>query len=123
MNEATLALEKNAADQEMMNQLFRSAHTIKGSSRMLAGADRRAGPQARGCARGAEERKRGRGFFDVVFRALDMISAMVEQVKAGGESMLDASGLLDELQRAAKGRRSTPRRTSRMRRPRRRCGA
>lgn len=104
MNEATLALEKNAADQEMMNQLFRSAHTIKGSSRMLGLVQ--IGELAHKLEDALEALKNGSagaGFFDVVFRALDMISAMVDQVKAGGENTLDASGLLDELQRAAKG--------------------
>lgn len=104
MNEAILALEKNAADPEMMNQVFRSAHTIKGSSRMLGLT--LIGELAHKFEDALEVLKSGKagaGFFDVVFRALDMISAMVEQVKAGGESTQDPSAIIEELQRVAKG--------------------
>ncbi|MDO8463677.1 MAG: hybrid sensor histidine kinase/response regulator [Gallionella sp.] len=104
MNEAILALEKNAADQEMMNLVFRAAHTIKGSSRMLGLA--LIGELAHKLEDALEALKNGTvgsGFFDVVFRTLDMISAMVEQVKAGGENTQDMTGILDELQRVAKG--------------------
>lgn len=104
MNEAILALEKNAADQEMMSMVFRSAHTIKGSSRMLGLS--LIGELAHKFEDALEALKSGTvgaGFFDVAFRTLDMISAMVEQVKAGGENTQDLSGIFDELQRVAKG--------------------
>ena len=104
MNAAMLALEKNAADQEMMNLVFRSAHTIKGSSRMLGLAP--IGELAHKLEDALEALKNGAagaGFFDVVFRALDMIAAMVEQASAGGANTRDTSGILDELQRVAKG--------------------
>ena len=104
MNAALLALEKNTADQEMMNLVFRSAHTIKGSSRMLGLAP--IGELAHKLEDALEALKNGTagaGFFDVVFRALDMIAAMVEQASAGGENTRDTSGLLDELQRVAQG--------------------
>ncbi|MBI4146815.1 chemotaxis protein CheA [Candidatus Woesearchaeota archaeon] len=35
LNRALIALEKNPGDQESINQLFRSAHTLKGSSAMM----------------------------------------------------------------------------------------
>ncbi len=104
MNEAILALEKNAGDQEMIKLVFRSAHTIKGSSRMLGLSH--IGELAHKLEDALEALKNGKagtGFFDVVFRALDMISAMVEQVKAGQENTQDTTGLLDELQRVSDG--------------------
>lgn len=104
MNEAILALEKNTADQKMMSLVFRSAHTIKGSSRMLGLS--LIGELAHKFEDALDALKSGTagpGFFDVVFRALDMISVMVEQVKAGGENTQDMTGILDELQRVAKG--------------------
>ena len=104
MNEAVLALEKNTGDQEMMNLVFRSAHTIKGSSRMLGLAP--VGELAHKLEDALEVLKNGKagtGFFDVVFRTLDMISAMVEQIKAGEENTQDMTGILDELQRVSKG--------------------
>ncbi|MDD2914363.1 MAG: hybrid sensor histidine kinase/response regulator [Gallionella sp.] len=104
MNEAILALEKNAADQEMLNLIFRSAHTIKGSSRMLGLAP--IGELAHKLEDALETLKSGKmgaGFFDVVFRALDMIASMVEQAKSGAEITQDMTGILDELQRAAAG--------------------
>lgn len=104
MNEAILALEKDAADPEMMNQVFRSAHTIKGSSRMLGLT--LIGELAHKFEDALEVLKKGApgaGFFDVMFRALDMISAMVEQAKAGGENTQDPGAIIEELQRVAKG--------------------
>lgn len=35
LNEGLLNLEKNPDDAETLNSIFRSAHTIKGSSRMM----------------------------------------------------------------------------------------
>ena len=35
LREGISALEQGAADKERINELFRSAHTLKGSSRML----------------------------------------------------------------------------------------
>lgn len=104
MNEGILALEKDAADQDMLNQVFRAAHTIKGSARMLGFSP--IGELAHKFEDALEVLKRGTvdpGFFDVAFKALDRLSALVAQAKAGEAISQDSSDLLDALLSIAKG--------------------
>jgi len=99
-----LALEKDVTDKEMMTQVFRSAHSIKGSSEMLGLA--LIGELSHKMEDALEALKVGAintGFFDVIFRTLDTLSLMVEQVKSGGENDQDLTDIYDELQRAAAG--------------------
>lgn len=104
MNEGLLALEKDATQQESLKQVLRSAHTIKGSARMLGLA--LLGELAHKLEDALEVLKteaRGAPYFDVVFKALDMMSEMVEEVRAGGENNQDLGGIIEGLQKAAQG--------------------
>ncbi|MDP2829859.1 MAG: hybrid sensor histidine kinase/response regulator [Sulfuricellaceae bacterium] len=104
MNDGLLALEKDSGQQEALNLILRSAHTIKGSSRMLGL------PLIGELAHKLEDAlevlktdKRGASFFDTVFKALDVISEMVNEVRDGGENNQDLAGILEALQNAAQG--------------------
>ncbi|TAN48673.1 MAG: hybrid sensor histidine kinase/response regulator [Methylococcaceae bacterium] len=104
MNEGILALEKDAGDAGMLNQVFRSAHTIKGSSRMLGFSAM--GELAHKFEDALEVLKRGKAggnFFHVAFKALDLLSSMVAQAKAGVAITEDVSEVLHELLDLAKG--------------------
>jgi len=106
LNEGLLKLEKNPDDQDTVNTIFRAAHTIKGSSRMMklvritevahAMEDVLAGLRDR---RISLSRKRA----DLLFIGLDAVSAMIETASGGGEITADNSQLCEDLRKAAAG--------------------
>lgn len=104
MNDGLLALEKNSAEQESLNLVLRSAHTIKGSSRMLGLS--LIGELAHKLEDALEVLKteqRGPAFFDAVFKALDLIAEMVDEVKGGGENTQDLNDIIELLYKATQG--------------------
>ncbi len=107
INEGLVALEKKPDDSETIHAIFRSAHTIKGSSRMLKLAAITDLAHRLEDALGAlRDGKIGcsRELMDLLFRAIDAISGMVETVAGGGEATPEGSGLRDLLAMACEGR-------------------
>lgn len=112
MNEALLVLEKNPGEEEALRQVLRSAHTIKGSSRMLGlSLIGELTHKLEDTLEALEQGSRGASYFDTVFKALDLVSEMVEQVKDGEENNQDLSGIIEELQSASQGKEDTKRST------------
>jgi chemotaxis protein histidine kinase CheA len=104
ISEGLLNLEKSPGDAEMINALFRSAHTIKGSSRMmkLAGVTELSHKMedVLDAVRGG---KISLSSFvsDALFRGVDALSAMLEQITAGDTTAGAQEALCEELARCA----------------------
>lgn len=111
LNEGLVALEKNPHDAETINAIFRSAHTIKGSSRMLKLTRIAEVAHKMEDALGAL-REGGivysAGLADILFKAADVIADMVEKTSAGQEITADNSALCEELANAAQGLAAQP---------------
>ncbi len=104
ISEGLLNLETTPGDAETVNALFRSAHTIKGSSRMM---------KLNGVSELAHKMEdvldavRGGKIplvapvSDALFRGLDALSAMLEQITSGDTSIAAPRDLCEELAQAA----------------------
>ncbi|MBF0558868.1 MAG: hybrid sensor histidine kinase/response regulator [Nitrospirae bacterium] len=106
LNEGLVALEKNPDDAETINAIFRSAHTIKGSSRMLKLAQISEVAHKLEDALGALREKTivySTELADVLFKATDVIADMIEKTAAGQEITADNSLLCEELAKVAEG--------------------
>ena len=106
LNEGLVRLEKRPDDSETINDVFRSAHTIKGSSRMMKLNSITEVAHKMEDALGAlREKKIGhsKNLADVIFKGIDCIAGLIEKVAAGQELNTDTSALCEELTRAAEG--------------------
>jgi chemotaxis protein histidine kinase CheA/CheY-like chemotaxis protein len=104
ISEGLLNLEKSPGDVELINDLFRSAHTIKGSSRMmkLSGVTELAHKMedVLDAVRGGNI-PLATSVSDVLFRGVDALTAMLERIAAGDTSVGAPETLCEELARAA----------------------
>ncbi|MDO9308099.1 MAG: hybrid sensor histidine kinase/response regulator [Deltaproteobacteria bacterium] len=104
ISEGLLNLENSPGDAETLNGLFRSAHTIKGSSRMmkLAGVTELAHKMedVLDALRGGKISLNA-PVSDALFRGVDALTAMLERITAGDTSMQAPGELCEELARAA----------------------
>lgn len=106
LNNGFVQLEKNPDDSENINAIFRSAHTIKGSSRMMKLTAITEVAHKLEDALGALRDKKlshSKGLADLLFKAVDAISEMIEKTSSGQELTTDNSGLCEELTKAAEG--------------------
>ena len=104
ISEGLLNLEKTPGDSEILNGLFRSAHTIKGSSRMmkLAGVTELAHKMEDilDAVRGGKI-PLAAPLSDVLFRGVDALSVLLEKITAGDTSSVAPEALCEELAQAA----------------------
>ncbi|RJQ61357.1 MAG: hybrid sensor histidine kinase/response regulator [Desulfobacteraceae bacterium] len=110
LNEGLVQLENHPEDAETINAVFRSAHTIKGSSRMMKlTAITEVAHKLEEALGALREKKIGhsRGLADILFKGIDCIAGMVDKVSAGAPLDEDTSALCDELAGAAEGRFAT----------------
>ena len=106
LNEGLVFLEKNPDDSETINSIFRSAHTIKGSSRMMKLSQITEVAHKLEDALGAlreKKLKHSKELADLLFRGIDAISDMIEKTSAGQEITVDNSALCEDLAKAAEG--------------------
>ncbi|MBF0506379.1 MAG: hybrid sensor histidine kinase/response regulator [Nitrospirae bacterium] len=106
INEGLVILEKTPDDAETINSVFRSAHTIKGSSRMLKLAGITEVAHKLEDSLGALRDRKivyTKEFADLLFKGVDAITEMIEKTAAGQEITADNSALCEELARAAEG--------------------
>ena len=97
LNEGLVRLEKHPEDSETINDVFRSAHTIKGSSRMMKLNSITEVAHKMEDALGAlREKKIGhsRDLANVLFKGIDCIAGLVEKVAASQELNTDTSALV-----------------------------
>ena len=106
LNNGLVRLEKSPDDAENLNAIFRSAHTIKGSSRMLKlTAITEVAHKIEDVLGAIRERKisNTREVADLLFRGLDAVTAMVDGVASGEQIAMDNAALCEALERAVKG--------------------
>ena len=100
ISDALIALEKNPKDKELINDLFRYLHTLKGNA-SLDGFDKitdvaHAMEDVFDAAR--EDRiVLSSDNIDVLFESLDMIEVLIENLKAGKVSDTSSDKLIEEL--------------------------
>lgn len=104
ISEGLLDLESSSGDDEFLNGLFRSAHTIKGSSRMmkLMGVTELANQmeEVLDAVRG-KKIPLNHGLADLLFKGVDALLVMLEQIAAGQKSPDAPAALCEELAQAA----------------------
>lgn len=106
LNEGLVRLEKDPEDAETTNAVFRSAHTIKGSARMMKLAPiSEVAHKIEDCLGAVRDKKiaYSQELADLLFKGLDAISEMIEKTAAGQELPVDNDALCAELMRAAEG--------------------
>ncbi|CAM3076901.1 chemotaxis protein CheA [Filibacter tadaridae] len=106
-NEHLLELEKNPDDLGIVNEVFRSAHTLKGMSATM-GFDDIASlthmmENVLDAIRNAKIRVTSE-ILDVVFRAVDYLEEMVVDIESGGTGKKDVSELVKSLNAIEAGR-------------------
>ncbi len=106
LNQGLVKLEKNPDDAETVNAVFRSAHTIKGSARLmkLTGISEVA-HRLEDVLAALREGKIGHSIQlnDVLFKGIDCIAELVEKTASGKVPEGDTSALCEALSQAASG--------------------
>ncbi|RDI47437.1 two-component system chemotaxis sensor kinase CheA [Falsibacillus pallidus] len=100
-NENILALEKNPDDLSIVNEIFRSAHTLKGMSATMGYEDIAHLTHVMENVLDAirnEKIKVTPELFDVVFLSIDALESMVESIAAGGDGKRDIQEIALKLQ-------------------------
>ncbi|MBF0564808.1 MAG: hybrid sensor histidine kinase/response regulator [Nitrospirae bacterium] len=106
LNDGLLALEKNPGDTETINDIFRSAHTIKGASKMMKLTS------INELSHKIEDtldalRKNNvqltKEMSDVLFRAIDSLSLLIDKADKGEQAPLVDSRIVEDLEKAATG--------------------
>lgn len=104
LGQGIMDLEKSPDDAENINSIFRSAHTIKGSSRMMNLTRITEVAHKLEDVLGSLREKKIRHsapLSDLLLRAVDAISCMVELVASGKEITADNAALCESLAKAA----------------------
>ncbi len=106
LNEGILGLEKNPGDTETLNEIFRSAHTLKGSSRMMkllpiTEVAHRLEEVLDGLRSG--KIAFSKDLSDLLFTGVDAIEEMVGTVASGGRITKQVDEICEALERGAVG--------------------
>jgi chemotaxis protein histidine kinase CheA len=100
LSERLLRLEQNAGDRELINEIFRDLHTLKGSS-AFAGLTKmnRVAHQAEDLIGAMREGRRqvDRNVVDVLLESLDVLRSIVARARAGERLDMDVRGVLARL--------------------------
>jgi two-component system chemotaxis sensor kinase CheA len=102
MDQSLIRLEKEGGEPELLNNIFRAAHCIKGSAEYI-GLER-SGKLTHGVENLLDRLREGvielrPGIVDFLFRAKDLIHALLEEVMEAQEEKTDISPMMDELNR------------------------
>ncbi|HYK75093.1 MAG TPA: chemotaxis protein CheA [Pseudoneobacillus sp.] len=101
-----LELEKNPDDIKIVNEIFRSAHTLKGMSATMGYEDLASlTHQMENVLDGIRNLKISvtPEILDVVFQSVDDLEAMVQSIAEGGDGKRDVSAVVEKLKRIEKG--------------------
>lgn len=99
-NDHLLALEKNPNDMNIINEIFRSAHTLKGMSATMGYADlAKLTHQMENVLDAIRHQTLPvtPELLDVVFSAVDDLEAMVNSISEGGDGKRDVSNVVGKL--------------------------
>ena len=113
-NESLLALEKSPSSMDVIQEIFRSAHTLKGMSASMGFHD-----MEKLCHRMENQLDRvrnGQLAFDsrlatLLFQALDTLELMIDRIQSGVDEPMDVAALVAEIEsygQAGDGAASTP---------------
>ncbi|MGG6432036.1 chemotaxis protein CheW [Anoxybacillus sp. D401a] len=106
INEQLLELEKNPDDVSIVNEIFRSAHTLKGMSATMGFEDlANLTHQMENVLDGIRNGKIAvtPELLDVIFRAVDDLEAMVVSIAEGGDGKRDVTAVVAQLKQIEKG--------------------
>jgi two-component system chemotaxis sensor kinase CheA len=106
MEQSLIRLEKEGPEPELLNTIFRAAHCIKGSAEYI-GLER-SGAFTHGMENLLDRLREGRlkltpGIIDFLFRAKDLIAALLEEVTRSRQEQSDISSMMRELDAYVKG--------------------
>lgn len=106
LNENVLLLEKSPDDLQIVNEIFRSAHTLKGMSATMGYED--LANLTHKMENVLDAIRNGKlsvtpDIIDVIFTAVNHLEAMVESVANGGDGKMDVSGTIARLETAEQG--------------------
>lgn len=99
-NDHLLELEKNPEDMNIINEIFRSAHTLKGMSATMGYDDlAKLTHQMENVLDAIRQQKITvtPELFDIVFLAVDDLEAMVQSIASGGDGKRDVSTVVEKL--------------------------
>ncbi|MET0785171.1 MAG: chemotaxis protein CheA, partial [Paenisporosarcina sp.] len=105
-NENLLELEKNPSDLRIVNEIFRSAHTLKGMSATMGYEDTADLTHKMENVLDAIRNEKivvTSAILDVVFTAVDHLEAMVMDIASGGTGKRDVSATVKDLNAIEKG--------------------
>ncbi|MBB5323653.1 two-component system chemotaxis sensor kinase CheA [Anoxybacillus tepidamans] len=106
INEQLLELEKSPADLSIVNEIFRSAHTLKGMSATMGFEDlANLTHQMENVLDGIRNHKITvtPELLDIVFRAVDDLEAMVNSIAEGGDGKRDVREVVQQLKQIEQG--------------------
>ena len=105
-NEHLLALEKNPNDLSIVNEIFRSAHTLKGMSATMGYEDlANLTHQMENILDAIRQSKLSVSaeLLDIVFLSIDHLEEMVQSISEGGDGKRDVTEVISQLKRLEKG--------------------
>ncbi|WP_449600922.1 chemotaxis protein CheW [Paenibacillus sp. Marseille-Q9583] len=106
LNESMMGLEANPEDLSIVQVIFRSAHTLKGMAATMGFEDLASlTHQMENVLDLVRNNKlRMQDFiFDTLFKSLDALESMVEDITSGGEGKADVSAIVSSLQAIVRG--------------------
>ncbi|MCK7605935.1 chemotaxis protein CheA [Geobacillus stearothermophilus] len=106
INERLLELEKTPEDMSVVNDIFRSAHTLKGMSATMGFEDlANLTHQMENVLDGIRNRRLSvtPELLDVIFEAVDHLEAMISSIAAGGDGTRDVRRTVEQLKRIEQG--------------------
>jgi two-component system chemotaxis sensor kinase CheA len=101
LNDKLMTLEQNADDPELINSIFRSAHTLKGSSGQMGFQNMMELTHIMENVFDAlrhQSIKVSSEMIDVLFEGLDHLEAMADSIEQNGSDVREVSGTLKKLQ-------------------------
>lgn len=110
-NEHLLELEKNPSDLAIVNEIFRSAHTLKGMSATMGYEDlANLTHQMENILDAIRQSKLSVSseLLDVVFLAIDHLEEMVQSISEGGDGKSDVAEVIHQLKMIEKGESPVP---------------
>ncbi|MCF6410588.1 chemotaxis protein CheA [Pseudalkalibacillus salsuginis] len=112
INEHMLKLENDPAEISIVNDIFRSAHTLKGMSATMGFEDLASLTHQMENVLDAIRQRKVQvtdEVIDALFESVDHLEAMVESIIAGGDGKRDVKDIVDKLNAIEKGKKQTPR--------------
>lgn len=106
LNDKLLVLEEKNGDPELINSIFRSAHTLKGSSGQMGFGNMMELTHMMENVFDAlrhEKIEVSAAMIDVLFETLELLEAMVDSIEQGGGDQKDAGEVMEKLRALAGG--------------------